>query len=60
MVTLGSGLFDCAVDGVVPSLFFVIAATAVVGFVTLFFLEEPSGKIVEVMPDGTLAEIQVG
>ena len=40
--------------------FFVIAATAVVGFVTLFFLEEPSGKIVEVMPDGTLAEIQVG
>ncbi len=40
--------------------FFVIAATAVLGFCALFLLKEPEGKIIEVMPDGTLAEIQVG
>lgn len=40
--------------------FFVIAATAVLGFLVLFLLQEPEGKIVEVMPDGSLAEIHVG
>lgn len=40
--------------------FFVIAATAVLGFIVLFFLNEPSGVIVEEMPDGTIAKIKVG
>ncbi|WP_019673367.1 NarK family nitrate/nitrite MFS transporter [Psychrobacter lutiphocae] len=39
--------------------FFVIAITAIVGFIALFFLKEPSGVIVEEMPDGTFAEIKV-
>ncbi len=39
--------------------FLVIAATAVLGFVALFLLEEPSGTIVEVNPDGSLSEIKV-
>jgi len=39
--------------------FFVIAATAVAGFFALFFLKEPEGIIIEEMPDGTFAEIQV-
>lgn len=39
--------------------FFVIAATAVVGFIALFFLKEPEGVIVEEMPDGSFAQIQV-
>lgn len=39
--------------------FMVIAATAVVGFVALFLLKEPSGVIVEEMPDGSFAEISV-
>ncbi len=40
--------------------FFVIAATAAVGFFTLFLLKEPEGVIVEEMPDGSFAQIQVG
>ena len=39
--------------------FMVIAATAVVGFMALFLLKEPSGVIVEEMPDGSFAEISV-
>jgi NNP family nitrate/nitrite transporter-like MFS transporter len=39
--------------------FMVIAVTAVVGFVALFFLKEPEGVILEEMPDGSFAEIQV-
>lgn len=39
--------------------FLVIAATAVVGFIALFLLKEPSGVIVEEMPDGSFAEISV-
>lgn len=39
--------------------FFVIAATAVVGFLALFLLKEPEGVIIEEMPDGTFAQIQV-
>ena len=37
----------------------VIAATAVIGFLALFLLKEPSGVIVEEMPDGSFAEISV-
>lgn len=40
--------------------FMVIAATAVVGFLALFLLKEPSGVILEEMPDGSFAEIRVG
>lgn len=39
--------------------FLVIAATAVVGFVTLFFMEEPSGQMAEVKEDGTVELIKV-
>jgi NNP family nitrate/nitrite transporter-like MFS transporter len=40
--------------------FLVIAATAVVGFVTLFFMQEPKGTITEVLADGTVELIKVG
>jgi len=40
--------------------FMVIAATAVVGFVTLLFLKEPKGHMAEVNEDGTVELIQVG
>jgi NNP family nitrate/nitrite transporter-like MFS transporter len=39
--------------------FLVIAATAVVGFITLLFMEEPQGTITEVREDGTVELIQV-
>jgi len=39
--------------------FLVIAATAVVGFITLLFMEEPRGTITEVREDGTVELIQV-
>ncbi|MDC0611454.1 NarK family nitrate/nitrite MFS transporter [Vibrio sp.] len=39
--------------------FFVIAATAIVGFVALMFMEEPSGKIAEVNDDGSVTLIDV-
>ena len=39
--------------------FMVIAATAVIGFFALFFLKEPEGVIIEEMPDGSFAQIQV-
>ncbi len=42
------------------SLFFwVIAGTAVLGFVTLLFLEEPKGQMTEVNEDGTVTLIDV-
>jgi len=40
--------------------FFVIAATAVVGFITLLFMEEPQGSMTEVHADGTVELINVG
>ena len=40
--------------------FMVIAATAVLGFITLLFLEEPKGEIAEVTEDGTVQMIAVG
>ncbi|GMG87715.1 NarK family nitrate/nitrite MFS transporter [Biformimicrobium ophioploci] len=40
--------------------FLVIAATAVLGLVTLLLLEEPKGQMAEVMPDGSVALIDVG
>jgi len=39
--------------------FLVIAATAVVGFVTLLFMEEPAGHIAEVNEDGSVELITV-
>ena len=39
--------------------FMVIAATAVVGFTTLLFMEEPKGTITEVREDGTVELINV-
>jgi NNP family nitrate/nitrite transporter-like MFS transporter len=41
------------------SFFLVIAATAVVGFVTLLFMEEPQGTITEVREDGSIELINV-
>ena len=39
--------------------FYVIAGTAVLGFVTLLFMEEPRGQIAEVNEDGTVQLIDV-
>lgn len=39
--------------------FYVIAATAVLGFVALLFMEEPSGQIAEVDDNGSLVMIDV-
>lgn len=39
--------------------FLVIACTAVLGFVTLLFLQEPEGQMAEVMPDGSVSLIDV-
>ena len=39
--------------------FYVIACTAVVGFITLFFMEEPKGHITEVREDGSVELITV-
>ncbi len=39
--------------------FLVIAATAVVGFITLLFMEEPKGSMTEVREDGTVELISV-
>jgi NNP family nitrate/nitrite transporter-like MFS transporter len=39
--------------------FLVIAATAVLGFVTLLFMQEPKGSITEIREDGTVELIQV-
>ncbi|TRX53399.1 NarK family nitrate/nitrite MFS transporter [Thalassomonas sp. M1454] len=39
--------------------FLVIAATAVVGFITLLFMEEPQGTITEVKEDGSIELISV-
>jgi NNP family nitrate/nitrite transporter-like MFS transporter len=40
--------------------FMVIAATAVAGFITLLFMQEPKGTMTEVREDGTVELIQVG
>ncbi len=40
--------------------FMVIAGTAVLGFLTLLFLEEPKGEIAEIDDDGNVQMIQVG
>jgi len=39
--------------------FLVIAGTAVLGFITLLFMEEPSGQIAEVNEDGSVTLIDV-
>ena len=39
--------------------FLVIATTAVLGFVTLLFMQEPSGAITEILEDGTVELIKV-
>ena len=39
--------------------FYVIAGTAVLGFVTLIFMEEPNGQIAEVNEDGSVTLIDV-
>ena len=41
------------------SFFLVIAGTAVVGFITLLFMEEPKGQMAEVREDGTVELIDV-
>ena len=40
--------------------FMVIAGTAVIGFIALLLLEEPTGEIAEVDEDGSVTMIQVG
>jgi len=40
--------------------FYVIAASAAVGLIAIYFMEDPKGHIAEVMPDGTVHTIKVG
>jgi NNP family nitrate/nitrite transporter-like MFS transporter len=40
--------------------FWVIAASAFVGLMMLFFMKEPKGSMAEIMPDGSVELIQVG
>ncbi|MGX5915371.1 NarK family nitrate/nitrite MFS transporter [Aliidiomarina sp. Khilg15.8] len=40
--------------------FYVIAASAAVGLIAIYFMENPKGHIAEVMPDGTVHTIKVG
>ncbi|TRW49648.1 NarK family nitrate/nitrite MFS transporter [Aliidiomarina halalkaliphila] len=40
--------------------FYVIAASALIGLVAVWFMENPRGHIAEVMPDGTVHTIEVG
>jgi NNP family nitrate/nitrite transporter-like MFS transporter len=40
--------------------FMVIAGTAFLGFITLFFMAEPKGQIAEVNEDGSVELIHVG
>ena len=44
----------------VNQFFMLIAGTAVLGFISLLFLEEPEGEIAEVAEDGTVQMITVG
>lgn len=39
--------------------FYVIAVSAAVGLIAIYFMEEPKGHITEVMPDGTVHTIKV-
>lgn len=39
--------------------FYIIAGTAVLGFITLLFMEEPSGQIAEMNEDGSVTMIDV-
>lgn len=39
--------------------FFIIAGTAVLGFITLLFMKEPSGQMAEINEDGTVTMIDV-
>ena len=39
--------------------FAIIGASAVIGFVSLFFMEEPRGHMAEIRDDGTVELIEV-
>jgi NNP family nitrate/nitrite transporter-like MFS transporter len=58
---VGGVLFLTAFSFLTPQLFFLVAAvSALVGLAAAYlFLEEPKGQIAEVMPDGTVALIDV-
>ncbi|HHQ42148.1 MAG TPA: MFS transporter, partial [Chromatiales bacterium] len=58
---VGAVFFLTALSFVSPQVFFlVIAAAALVAFFAVaLFLEEPSGQMAEVLPDGTVQMIDV-
>jgi NNP family nitrate/nitrite transporter-like MFS transporter len=58
---VGGVLFLTAFSFLTPQLFFlVVAGSALVGLAAAYlFLEEPKGQIAEIMPDGTVALIDV-
>jgi MFS transporter, NNP family, nitrate/nitrite transporter len=58
---VGAVTFLTTLSFVAPSVFFtVIAGAAAVTFIAIiFFLEEPAGKMTEVLPDGTVQMIDV-
>lgn len=58
---VGAVIYLIIYSMVTPSTFFlVIAGTAVIGFVGLLLLEEPTGEIAEVDEDGSVTMIRVG
>lgn len=57
---LGALVFLTVLSFVTPQIFFlVIAGTTLVTLITVLFLDEPKGSMVEVLPDGTVEMIEV-
>jgi len=58
---IGALLFLTVLSYVTPQLFFmVIAGTAFITVITVYFLDEPKGKMAEILPDGTVEMIEIG
>ena len=58
---IGALLFLTVLSFVTPQIFFmVIAGTAFITVITVFFLDEPKGQMAEILPDGTVEMIEIG
>lgn len=58
--SVGAVTFLTVFSFVTPQLFFlVIACAAVIGVITIMFMDEPKGAMAEVLPDGTVQMIEV-
>ncbi len=57
---VGAIIFLAVLSMAAPKVFFtVIAIAAIVTLCAVFFLDEPEGEMVEVLPDGTVQLIEV-